>query len=363
MKVLVVGPDRSDPGGVANFYNAVFPRLSNSSVETCYLEIGSTKSGGAVLHTVTDQYRYWKMIGQFNPDIIHLNPSLDFRSFTRDGLFIFLGKLRARKVLVFFRGWQKPFELRVTGLLRFFFSVTYRRADAFIVLAKEFAVSLEKWGVTAPISLGTTTVDDELLAGFSIEEKLEDIDKTTTIRLLYLARLERDKGVVELVKGVKSLLQNGISVSLTIAGTGPAANEVKSEIERLGSDQKFISLIGYVRGKDKAEVFKSHHIFCFPTQYGEGMPNAVLEAMAFGLPIVTCPVGGVADFFEDTNMGALIPNTSPEAIACSISTLLLDRSELVAIAQYNYLYAQERFLASTVAEFLQTRYSDISSAG
>ena len=362
MRVLVVGPDRDDPGGVANYYNAVFPRLCSLSVEAHYLEIGSTKSGGGLFNALSDQCHYWRTLGQFDPEIVHLNPSLDFKSFIRDGMFILLGKLRSRKILVFFRGWQKPFEARIQGLLRFFFSITYQRADGFIVLAKEFANALEGWGVTAPIALGTTTVDDKLLAGFSIQSSAEDISRTETIRLLYLARLERDKGVLELADAVETLVNSGLNVSLTIAGTGPATDELRSRVESMGKNQAAISLVGYVRGENKAAVFRSHHIFCFPTQYGEGMPNAVLEAMAFGLPVLTCPVGGIADFFEDGKMGSLVNNPSSRSIANSISGLIKNRAELRAMANYNYTYAQRHFLASTVAKFLRDRYADMSAA-
>lgn len=360
MKVLVVGPDRQDPGGVANYYNAVFPRLANDSIATRYLEIGSTRGGGGVFHALTDQFRFWGMITKFGPDIIHLNPSLDLKSFIRDGLFVFLGKLRRRKVLVFFRGWQKPFELKVSGVFKPFFTITYKRADAFIVLAKEFSDSLRLWGVSVPISIGSTAVDDNLLAGFSVDEKAELVEKAEVIRLLYLARLERDKGVMELFSAVKTLLEQGFNLSLTIAGSGPVSDELEQQIKTLGDKKDAIKLVGYVRGAEKRAIFSSHHIFCFPTQYGEGMPNALLEAMAFGLPVITCPVGGIADFFEDGKMGVLIEEAAPNLIAVAISSSLENRDALVDMVRYNYDYAQSRFLASTVADYLRERYSDLS---
>jgi glycosyltransferase involved in cell wall biosynthesis len=192
-----------------------------------------------------------------------------------------------------------------------------------------------------------------------MDRKIESIGDSGTIRLLYLARLEREKGILELVDAVVLLLERGLDISLTIAGTGSVADELSEKVAALGERQNAICLAGYVRGNDKIDAFKSHHLFCFPTQYGEGMPNAVLEAMAFGLPVVTCPVGGIADFFENGKMGALLKDTAPETIANSIASLLEDRSSLLNIATYNYSYAQERFLASTVANFLRARYADI----
>jgi glycosyltransferase involved in cell wall biosynthesis len=358
-KVLVVGPDRSDPGGVANYYNAVLPRLSNSSYEIFYFEIGSTRGGGRIAHVIMDQFRFWRALGKCKPDIVHLNPSLDLKSFLRDGLFVFLTKLRGRLTLVFFRGWQKPFEKHVSGKFNYFFSVTYRRADAFIVLARDFSNRLRQWGVSAPILIGSTTVDDTLLEEFSIREKTDGIQSAGVVRLLFLARLEREKGVLELVTAVNRLLDEGAAISLTIAGDGSVVDDVQDLIDSFGLGDDAVRLVGYVRGDEKVDILRSHHIYCFPTQYGEGMPNSVLEAMAFGMPVMTCPVGGIADFFEDQKMGALVADADPDTIASALHLLLSDRTHLAEISQFNYTYAQQHFLASITAETLRTCYQEM----
>jgi glycosyltransferase involved in cell wall biosynthesis len=363
MKVLVVGPDRNDPGGVANYYNAVFPRLSGDGVEAHYLEIGSTHGSKSRLHILGDQLRFWKMLGRLKPDIVHLNPSLDMRSFLRDGLFVFQAKLRGFKVLVFFRGWQESFERKVAGKLKWFFDRTYAKADRFIVLATSFSDRLVQWGINVPVELATTTVADELLDGFSIIEKAENIGTAEVVRLLYLARLERDKGVLELLDAVKLLLNRGVLVSLTIAGEGPMMTEVCDLVANLGEYRDRVRIAGYVRGHEKKEVLKTHHVYCFPTQYGEGMPNSVLEAMAFGMPVITCPVGGISDFFENNKMGVLLSKVEPGYMADAIESLIASHDYLAEISYYNYNYAQRRFLASNVAGTLQALYKDMYSGG
>lgn len=359
MKVLVVGPDRQDPGGVANYYNAVFPKISDREVTAHYLEIGSTRGRGRGLHIVQDQLRFWRTIGQLAPDLIHLNPSLDIKSFLRDGAFIFLAKLRRKPVLVFFRGWQQPFETTVADKLLWFFKLSYGRADAFIVLANAFAERLRAWGISAPIALGATAVADELLENFSIDAKIDELNASPMLRLLYLARLEREKGVLQLLEAVKTLLQRGLPITLTIAGDGPVMADVRRFIEELGEHRDRIEIVGYVRGQAKIDILRGHHVYCFPTQYGEGMPNSVLEAMAFGMALVTCPVGGIADFFENGRMGTLIEQAEPEMIANAIADLIADRAAVPAIALYNYRFARQRFMASSAAEFLRSCYKRI----
>lgn len=361
MRVLIVGPDLDDPGGVANYYNAVLPRLSVDGIEVQYLQIGSTHGGRYGLHIIADQFRLWHTIGRFEPNIVHINPSLGMRSFLRDGVFVFIARLRQSKVLVFFRGWQQSFEERVTGLFRWFFQATYAKADCCIVLADTFAGRLRAWGVTAPIALTTTVVADELLEDLSIDRKIADINTATTFRLLYLARLERDKGVLELIDSFDLLVKRGVGVSLTVAGDGPVMSQVRKRV--VGLDGARVQVVGYVRGAAKKELLQSHHVFCFPTRYGEGMPNAVLEAMGTGMAIVTCPVGGIADFFVEPDMGILLEKVDPPYIADKLESLISSRGRLAAMALSNYNYALKHFHASVVAADLRARYKTIVSLG
>jgi len=359
IRVLITGPSLQDQGGVANYYNAVYPRLTNEAISVDYLEIGSTHGRGRVMHTIIDQVRFWRTLGRLDPHIVHLNPSLDLKSFLRDGVFIFLAKLRRRSILVFFRGWQEPFEIMVTGRFRWFFKLTYARADCFVVLAKVFAERLRDWGITKPVHIGTTVVADELLNELSIEKKVNSILRAENIRLVYLARLERQKGIMELIAAVEILLDRGVSLSLTIAGDGPLMSQVRRRVATLGQHQDKVTVVGYVRGLMKAEILRSHHVYCLPTQYGEGMPNSVLEAMGMGMPVVTCPVGGIADFFQNHKMGALLETTEPNSMANSIGSLIANRDNLATIATYNHSYARRHFLASTAAETLRAWYRNM----
>lgn len=247
-------------------------------MEVHYLEIGSTHGGKSCLHIIGDQLRFWRTLGRLKPDIVHLNPSLVTRSFFRDGLFIFQAKLRGCRVLVFFHGWQVSFERRVAGNLGWFFRVTYCKADEFIVLASRFADSLVKWGVAVPIHLGTTVVCDENLENFSIDSKVHEVKKAEQFKLLFLARLEWEKGIIDLIQAVMGLLDRGHRIVLTIAGDGPAMDEIRGQIAGKQLYSEYIRVVGYVRDQDKLDIFHSHHIFCLPTQYAEGMPTSIIEA-------------------------------------------------------------------------------------
>ncbi len=355
-KILLTVPELKDQGGVASYYNAILPYISSGKVSL--LEIGGSRNMGGFLHPVVDQLRFRLVVKRKKPILVHLNPSLGFKSFVRDGLFVWQVKRFGYPCLVFWHGWNKSFESIVERKYLAFFRKTFGQVDAFIVLASEFERKLRDWGVTAPIYRETTCVDEKLLDDVDIAAKWENFPHSR-IKVLFLARLERAKGVFETVQAIKLLIDEKIPVSLTIAGDGDIRKELETYARSLALTPQQINFTGDIRGQKKASVFAAHHMYCFPTFYGEGLPTSVLEAMAFGMPVVTCPVGGLADMFEDEKMGVLVHGKSPEEIAAALEKLISDPDKMTEIGRYNAAYAQKNFLASVVAKRLMNIYASL----
>jgi len=136
-------------------------------------------------------------------------------------------------------------------------------------------------------------------------------------------------------------------------------DELKQYVRQKKPNTNSFLFLGYVKNSAKAKAFTDHHIYCFPTYYGEGLPTSVLEAMAFGLPIITRPVGGILDFFEDQKMGFLVQEKSSEDIADSLEKLIHNRHNMMKISMYNADYAKKNLMASIVAKRLLKTYDTI----
>lgn len=357
-KILLTVPCMQDQGGVSGFFNSILPFSQSDDVLS--LEIGSTFRNGGFLHPLVDQFRFRMAMKEFKPKLIHLNPSLGLKSFFRDGLFALQAKQMGYPVLVFWHGWDKRFELQVERKLRSFFSATFGKADCFVVLASDFKRKLRKWGVSVPIFLETTSVADGLLDGFVVEEKWSQPKQIKSFKILFLARLERAKGVFETIHSFKLLIDKQLPISLTIAGDGKIRSELEEYARNLDLRHPQINFTGDIRGEAKKKVLSEHHIYCLPS-YGEGLPCTVLEAMAFGMPIVTRSVGGLADVFEDGIMGAFVLGKGAAEIATCIEKIITDRERMAVMGRYNASYAREHFMASVVARRLAKIYESILS--
>lgn len=360
MRVLITTPRLN--GGVANYFTVIRNYLS---VDAQFLEIGALKQRETILEKIRHLYYDRRRLNELlsghlaKYDIIHINPSFVYGSLVRDGLLLNIAKRRGKKTLVFFRGWDKKYAKIVHKyFFRPFFS-TYEKADAFVVLASEFKAQLRSWGLNQPIYLETTLVDDALLSDFSLENRLKGIRSDRTIRLLFLARIEKEKGICETIEAAKLLSERHPNLRLFVAGDGPFLDDARQFTKRADMTDK-VSFVGYVRGGAKKAIYIESDIYILPTYHGEGMPNAVLEAMAFGLPVVTRPVGALKDFFTNGQHGFMTESKNPIVIASLIEKIICNKDLWKIIVITAHEYAMERFLASKVAARLEEIYNNTS---
>jgi glycosyltransferase involved in cell wall biosynthesis len=366
MKILMTLPRRNSSGGVVGFFNSVLPYLLNDDLELNCVEIGTNHLEKGVrkimvkyIHLLRDQIRVYHHILKIKPQLVHVNPSLDIKSFLRDGIFAYWAKRKNVAVLVFFHGWHHEEQIEKSWM--WFFKLTFMKADAFVVLSSSFKNKLEVWGVKRPIYLGKTAVDDELLEYFLLDRKIDQLRKERTIKILFLARVERSKGILETLDAFRILVEEHHSISLTIAGDGPAKKDVRKYLEKHELSDDLVILTGYVEGKRKRDILVSHHIYCLPSR-SEGMPVSLLEAMAFGMPVITRAVGGIQDFFEHEKMGYLIQDGAPDSLAGFLRHLITQKEKMVEIAVYNNRFAKNNFMASCVASELKSVYEATSSS-
>ena len=356
LRVLLTRPPLPAVSGVSAYYRAVEHHLSRH-VEVVPVDIGSLTPHS--FHPLRDQLSFRDTLASTEVDLVHLNPSLTARSLYRDGLFFQWAKKKDLPILVHIHGWEHDTADRIeSGLLGSMFRRTLGRGDAFVVLAEEFRERLMSWGVDARVHLGTTAVDNDLLDGFSIERKQGEFSPDSVIRVLFLARIERDKGVYEAVEACARLVEEGLPIHLTIAGDGSEIEGVKALAgERLGSS---VTFLGFILGDEKARAFRENDLYVLPTSHAEGMPASVLEAMALGLPVITRPMGGLRDFFVDGEHGFMMDETDPATVASLVRKLAVDGALWSRMSEAAHRYAAGRFLGSQVAAHLVEVYGTIT---
>ena len=358
MKVLLLTHDLYGKGGIGNYFNILHGKFT---YHVDYHITGSRLNEKGFFKNV---FRFFNDYIQFlkiykNYDLIHLNTSLRIKSFCRDLVFLWFSKLANRKIVVFIHGWNHDFSSFVEKYILWFYKFIYFKADSFIVLSSEFKEILIKWGYTKPISILSTLVDDEVLDSFLEKDVYRRIEREQT-NILFLARIEREKGIYETIDVFQKLSAKVANLNCSIAGDGKEFNNVVQYIKDRNIQN--IKILGFVTGDQKNNLYKEADLYLLPTNYGEGMPTSLLEAMSFGLPIITCAKGGINDFFEPEKMGFIINNNDQLLLCEKLETLVTNPQLRLQLGLYNYRYVRQHFPASRVMKKIEAVYESTINA-
>jgi glycosyltransferase involved in cell wall biosynthesis len=150
--------------------------------------------------------------------------------------------------------------------------------------------------------------------------QLSDKTETDTFTILCVARLVERKGIADLIASIKYIRQKHENFKFVFVGQGDKESDLRARVEREGVS-KWVEFRGVVLHFDVPAVYNEADMFILPS-LNEGMSNAVLEAMASGLPIITTYTGGTAEMLRGN--GIVIPMRSPDAIANAILEIMDD---------------------------------------
>lgn len=355
MKTLFLVPDLTKPGGVANYYLSMEKHLKDK-VGAKYFVRGRRKHSNVVKQVFIYLIDYFKfclevVFGDYNVFVV--NTSFGKPGCLRDSVFILILRLFKKKFIVFFRGWDEAYESEFILKKNNFLLKGFLKPHKIIVLSFNLKNKLKNWGYNGEIYLETTAVDDKLL-----ELKTSNSIEERKLNLLFMSRVEKEKGIYYCIELHKKLQKAFPEAHLFVAGTGSEIERIK----KIAVNNPGIVLYGYASGEMKANILSNSDFFLFPSTHGEGMPNAVLEAMAFGLPVLTTKCNGISDFFEENKMGYFIDDPTSENLSCikeKVLELKSDLNKYKAICSFNKKYAQNRFLASKISERLYNILSSV----
>lgn len=175
-------------------------------------------------------------------------------------------------------------------------------------------------------------------------------------RFVSVGRLNKQKNQIMLIDAFSDAVKRIPGLTLDIYGAGEEKDNLLNEIDA-NSLHGIVRLCG--RTENIAETLSKYDAFLFSSDY-EGMPNALMEAMAFGLPCVStdCPTGP-AELLGNNERGILVPVNNRDAMAEAITELSVHPSEALEKAAAAKQYIRENFSRLTIARRLASALENI----
>ncbi|HPD13616.1 MAG TPA: glycosyltransferase family 4 protein [Planctomycetota bacterium] len=300
------------------------------------------------LGVLLDGYRYAERVGRV---VARQLPDFDFDVIDAHWLYpdgfaaVRLGQRLRKPVVVTGRGSDVDEFLR-RWPVRSFARRALRGATRLVALSRAHKHKMIEAGPRAEsISVIPNGVDTALFRPGNPEAARHALGLVPEGLVLFSAgSLVADKGFQHLITGVARLRR---PASLYIAGPG----DYRAALERLARDLGVadrVTFLGRVSQQQMPLWYQAADFFCFGS-YHEGCPNAILEALACGTPVVSTDVGAIPDLVEEERNGVLFPPGSAEAFVAALERALAqpwDRSAIAAAgSRRSWRHAAEEYRA------------------
>lgn len=281
--------------------------------------------------------------------LVFFQTSLNRNALVRDAAYMRRCWRAGRPFSVFFHGWNEHFADTVSNSprRRSKLAELLNQAKKIFVLAPSFAETLALWGVDPQkLVIETTMIDDSILNGFDLQEKIRSRISTGSLKILFMSRIVKEKGIYLALEAFKLHRNRFPESTLVIAGDGEGLRALKEKVHQESIEG--VRFTGFVEGSRKTDLLADADVFLFPSFYGEGLPVSVLEAMAFGCTVISRPVGGLGSVFRAPEMGFLEQSLDPKRYAELLEDVTVSPELWVTTAKFNHRFARENMVASRV---------------
>ena len=275
-------------------------------------QAGGRLSFRAVLRQATILTAFVRWLPR-SPRVLHYMVAYTPTGVTRDAALFVVARLFGRRTIAHVQLPSGHLIDEPTSSVRLSaLRVVARLAERTIAISPRAAAALEERGIAA----------EWVFNPISLEPQTDPVRSPRTfLEILFVGTYGHRKGCNVLVEALADERARGIDARLQIVGKEEYDGEdeaLRQTIAAAGVTTA-VDFLGVAGPERLREVYSSADVFCLPS-YQEGLPLALLEAMAFGLPVVATPVGGIPDVV-DGNSGLLVEPGDPRALADAIARL------------------------------------------
>ncbi|MGC4034407.1 MAG: glycosyltransferase family 4 protein [Chitinophagaceae bacterium] len=266
---------------------------------------------------------YWKVfvsVARHRYDLCYLTINSGGSAFYKDIVTVFILKIFGRKVVYHYhnKGISRYQNKSINNLL---YRFQFKNSSAILLtplLYNDVAKYLHRDQVYFCPN-GIPEIKNINLASLNTIRASNSVPE-----LLFLSNMIKEKGVFTILDAGKILHEKGIQFKINFIGDwfDISAKEFESYVAYCGLE-KNVEYLGKKYGAEKYSYFEKADMFIFPTFYhNEAFPLVLLEAMQFGLPVISTNEGGIPDIVTENETGYIIERENPQALAMKIQYLI-----------------------------------------
>lgn len=349
-KVCMVIPSFSAKGGITAVANGYRDSKLEKDYDVKYIETYCDAGKAAVIAKAFLAYiKFFFLVIFWRPAIVHIHSSFG-GSFYRKLPFILIAHCFRRPIVNHIHGADFGVFYRNAGtkkkrLVR----NTYEKCDVIVALSDEWREKLQEVVSQKKIRV---IENYSVLNHKAIEERSQ---KKNTHTILFLGFICDRKGCYDVPDIVEKVIVDIPDAKFILAGSGEI-DAVKAKCS--DSVKVHIEFPGWIRGSEKDRLLREADVFFLPS-YNEGMPMSILDAMGYGLPIVSTTVGGITKIVHDGKNGFVFEPADKNGMAEAIVKILSDENMLKTMGQSSVKIIEDGYSLEKHIENLEGTYRDV----
>jgi glycosyltransferase involved in cell wall biosynthesis len=281
------------------------------------------------------------------PQVVHVHAASN-ASFLRKSLLLAIARGAGCRTVFHLHGacFDKYAQEQASPLVRRWIRHTLRSTSRVIALSPHWADFLQGYAPGARVVVIPNSVPLPPASSVPVQPG----------RILFLGQIEPRKGIYELLEALAVVAPRHPQAVLAIGGQGEV-DEVRRRAGKLGIADR-VQLLGWLTGADKQAELARAAVFCLPS-HAEGLPMAMLEAMAAGKAVVVTSVGGIPHAVQDGDNGIVIPPGNVERLAEALDKVLSDDALRQQLGERARATIAQQFEAGAVIERIAAVYHEL----
>ena len=325
MNIVIVAPSldiKINVSGISDVTNFIISHdETNNFIHFMQGKRDKEKGGIHRILRVIKNIKDWRnILNDPTITLVHYNFPLSFLSILRDFLFMRYAVKKNVPMVIHIHGGKYLFAKKRPWILKIFLDSIFKWECPFIVLSK-----LEKKILENNFNANKVHVLPNCIELSEQSNYNKDNYNQSCLHLLYMGRLDKEKGIDYILAAAIKMKQQGLDFTLHIAG------QSQNNVDYVSAFQQHLGKIfvyeGVVSDNEKTNLLKKCHIFILPTSH-EGMPISLLESMSFGLVPIVTNVGSISEMVVNRENGLYIEENSSDSIVNAVSMLTDNRSLL-----------------------------------
>ncbi len=353
MKILITAPSLDTSHNVSGISTVVRQVIEHANAEFYHFLAGREDRENFGINWILKQTtivpHFLRQLRREKIDVVHINTALNPLSIVRDFALTMTARMARKPVLLHLHGGRFLAEDFQSETLAHLAKKMLQKSDAVVVLSKiEKRIIERRWqNLNVKVLENAVSLDE-------IPDIKRNRDEKT---LIFLGRLHESKGLHEIVKACRALKKAGFEFRFRCFGAGALKDFFIAEMTEILGEKFFYG--GIVSGAEKREELAKADIFLLPSRYGEGLPMAMLEAMAAQCVVIVSEMASVGEVVKDGINGFLVAPQNVSQLIEKLKLILSKEIDLEMIEKNARKTVEEKFNLNDYIEKLEKIYGEI----